>query len=402
MTLQADRAYAKTRVDLEQFERAAFAALRSFVPNFFRDGRDDTLYGHHLRGIAREMARQDYWNQYELFGHDPRYLNAADLLRQYGGPLRLNRNYPGTTQYDLDFKQMVLKLLEAYRLGATTKSIEKVIEAFTGESFEVEELFKSIGTYYDVSDRHAIRIGVKVAQTQAGITANVANDVARVRDLVVDLYTAIDLAKPAHVGINLTTVMGLDEDIDALVMAITDEVRIIMLLEEAEPGDPMLHQASFLDPKTPDTGLAPAIQNFVYQWFKNGTAIPGATGPDYTTPITALADNNTEFQVRIVDTPAAGAIKGLGTVWSQRAILTVHPTGTTPLPRSTKALPATQTSTGALVIHTEPFSRSVIEGQTVMFSVVAANRTTPGLLSPHLNRVWEVPGGDELRGLDLD
>lgn len=395
MTLQADASYAKSPVELELFEKAAFAALRSFVPNYYRDGREDTLWGLHLRGIASQAARLDFKSHYNVHGTDPALLNPADLMRRFAGPLFLNRNYPGTTQYDLELKAMILKLLEAYRMGAKTEAIQKVIEAFTGESYAVEELFKSIGTYYDVSDRHAIRIGVRVAQAQAGITANVANDVARVRDLVVDLYEAIDLCKPAHVGINLTTVMGLDEDIAARVAAITDELRIIMLLEEQEPGEPMLHQAPFLDGSTPNTGLGPAILNLTYQWLRDGVPIPGATDPDYILQSVTLDDDEAEISVRISD-PI------LGVIWSEQAVVRVSPSGTTPLPRAVKPAPALHAPTGTLTVTVQPFSRSVAEGAQVPFSVSARNATQPGLLSPHLNRAWEIPGGDELHGLDLD
>ena len=394
MTLQADASYAKSRVELENFEAAAFAALRAFVPNFYKDGRDDTLFGYHLRNIAAQAAKLDFQSHYNIHGANPALLNGADLLRRFGGPLFLNRNYPGTTQYDLDFKAMVLKLLDAYRKGATTEAIEGVIEAFTGETYGVEELFKSIGTYYDMSDRHAIRIGVRVAQAQAGITANIANDVARVRDLVVDLYDAIDLCKPAHVGINLTTVMGLDEDIAAKVAELTDELRIIMFLEEAEPGEPMLHQGPFLDPNTPNTGLAPAILDLTYQWLRDGEPIPDATGPDYMVTSAALSENDRKFSVRVQD-PI------LGTVWSEQAVLKVSPTGTGVLPKAPKALAPLHPTIGTLQVVSQPVSHSVIEGAEVIFSATVRNATRPGLLSPHLNRVWEVQS-DELHGLDLD
>jgi hypothetical protein len=394
VTLQADASYAKSRVELENFELAAFAALRAFVPNFYKDGREDTLFGAHLRNVAVPMAQLDFRSHYNVHGSNPALLNSADLLRRFGGPLFLNRNYPGKTQYDLDFKAMVLKLLDAYRHGATTAAIEKVIEAFTGENYGVEELFKSIGTYYDVSDRHAIRIGVRVAQAQEGITTNIANDVARVRDLVVDLYDAIDLCKPAHVGINLTTVMGLDEDIAAKVAELTDELRIIMFLEEAESGEPMLHQGPFLDPNTPNTGLAPAILALSYQWLRDGVPIPLATGPDYVIPSASLSENNQKFSVRVTD-PI------LGVIWSEQAVLKVSPTGTGVLPRAPKASAPLHEPTGTLKAVVQPVSHSVIEGAEVVFSVSVQNATQPGLLSPHLNRVWEIQS-DELHGLDLD
>lgn len=395
MTQQADAALALSPVDLELFERAAYAALRSFIPDFYRDGREDTLWGLHLRGIASQMARLDHRNHYNIYGSDPASLNAADLLRRFGGPLYLNRNYPGKTQYDQDFKAMVLKLLEAYREGAKASSIEKVIQAFTGESFGVEELFKSIGSYYDVSDRHAIRIGVRVAQAQEGITTNIASDVARVRDLVKDLYTAIDLAKPAHVGLNLTTIMGLDENISLFIIPeIQDELRIILLLEEAEPGDPMLHQGPHLSEATHNTGLAPAILNLTYQWYRNSQPILGATQPDYILPAVTLADHGAKFSVRAVD-PI------LGTVWSEQAVLQVSPTGTTPLPKTQKTSAPLQAPNGVLLVTVQPFSRSVLEGAEVPFSVSVRNATVPGLVSPHLNRVWEMES-DELHGLDVD
>ena len=393
MTLQADASYAKSPVELELFEKAAFAALRSYVPNYYRDGREDTFWGLLLRSISSQMARLDFKSHYNVYGADPSLLNPADIVRRFAGPLYLNRNYPGTTQYDLDLKAMILKLLDAYRLGATTTALQKVIEAFTGETYEVEELFKSIGTYYDVSDRHALRIGVKVAETQRGITTSTATDVARVRDLVTDLYDAIDLCKPAHVGINLTTVLGLDEDMGARITHITDEMRLIMLLEELEPGDPMLYQAPFRDKNTPDTGLAPAVLSLTYQWLRDGAPIAGANGPDYTLPATTLADTGAKISVKITD-PL------LGTFWSQQAVVTVTAVGAA-LPASTKPKAPAGTSTGTLVATLQPYSRSVHEGDPVAFAVAVQNATQPGLLSPHLNRVWEVVS-DELHGLDLD
>jgi hypothetical protein len=50
------------------------------------------------------------------------------------------------------------------------------------------------------------------------------------------------------------------------------------------------------------TGSAPLN----YQWLKNGTAIPGATSPSYTTPTAGGSDNNSQF--RAVVSNAAGTI----------------------------------------------------------------------------------------------
>ncbi|WP_158945101.1 immunoglobulin domain-containing protein [Granulicella sp. S190] len=48
-------------------------------------------------------------------------------------------------------------------------------------------------------------------------------------------------------------------------------------------------------------GTAP----LTYQWFKNGTLIPGATSSSYTTPATVIGDNNSQFTVTV--TNATGA-----------------------------------------------------------------------------------------------
>jgi hypothetical protein len=54
-----------------------------------------------------------------------------------------------------------------------------------------------------------------------------------------------------------------------------------------------------------------------YQWQKNGTNIPGATGPSYTTPVTTVGDNGSTFKVTV--TNAAGSAT------SNAATLTVNP-----------------------------------------------------------------------------
>src|SRR4029077_9720827 len=66
------------------------------------------------------------------------------------------------------------------------------------------------------------------------------------------------------------------------------------------------------------TGTAPLS----YQWRRNGTAIPGATGATYHTPATSSADNGAVFSVVISN--AAGSIS------SGNATLTVTP----PAPRT--------------------------------------------------------------------
>jgi hypothetical protein len=83
-----------------------------------------------------------------------------------------------------------------------------------------------------------------------------------------------------------------------------------------------------------------------YQWQKNGTTIAGATSASYTTPVTALSDNGSSFQVIVTNSA--------GSVTSPAAILTVTST------------------TGAPTITTQPVNQPVTVGRTATFSVTAA------------------------------
>src|ERR1700722_13265215 len=61
---------------------------------------------------------------------------------------------------------------------------------------------------------------------------------------------------------------------------------------------------------------ATGATSLTYQWWKNGTAVSGATSDSYTTPAASAADNSAQFQV---------VIKGpFGSTTSPSAVLTVH------------------------------------------------------------------------------
>ena len=87
-----------------------------------------------------------------------------------------------------------------------------------------------------------------------------------------------------------------------------------------------------------------------YQWKKNGTDIPGATGSSYTTPATVSADNAAVFTVVVSN--SAGGVNSSG------ATLTVT---------SAAVVPA---------ISTQPAAQTATEGQTATFSVTATG-TSP-------------------------
>jgi len=87
-----------------------------------------------------------------------------------------------------------------------------------------------------------------------------------------------------------------------------------------------------------------------YQWQKGTTNISGATSPSYTTPVTAMSDNGSTFQV-VVSNSA-------GSATSNPAMLNVTAAPVAPS------------------ITAQPSNRSVTVGQTATFTVVAAG-TSP-------------------------
>ncbi|WLT32486.1 kelch repeat-containing protein [Geothrix sp. PMB-07] len=92
------------------------------------------------------------------------------------------------------------------------------------------------------------------------------------------------------------------------------------------------------------TGFAP----FTYQWMKDGTPIPAATGASYTTPATGMADDGAQFSVRITNR--------LGSADSSSASLWVQ---------------------WAPAISSQPLDKSVVGGQSATFSVIANGKPTP-------------------------
>lgn len=253
--LNPDQLYLRSREDLLPYEDARFNSLIQAVANYYTTRNDQSRWGAFLRAIAQELGHVEYATAYSLVNKEPRFLTPPDIKRRWAGPLFVSRSYPNKSQFDLEFKLMIQRLLLAHQKGARVEAIRDVIFAYTGENVIVEELFKEIGLFFDVSDRNAIRVAVKVV---GATTAQDVNELNRLQVVTEDLYGAIDLIKPAHVGLNFTTVFGLDENLDELITEITDELRIYLRIVEEEPLDPMLIQAPIEDPNNPKTTIAPA------------------------------------------------------------------------------------------------------------------------------------------------
>ena len=266
-----DVTYIRTEEDLLQYTDARFNSLIQAAPNYYIVENSQSLWGDILYAVAKELSRLEYDYTYDIVAKQPIFLTPPDIKRRWAGPLYINRLYPTTdpVQYDLGYKMMLVHLISAYRMGATVASLEAIITAYTGLDIEVLELYKFIGQgFFDQSDRNAITVSVDVGGN------NPLDDVTqlnRLQAITNALYGAIDLGKPAHVGLEFKTVFGADEDLDSFVTegtdsyygtvnlnGITDRLSIVVRIVEVQPFNPMLWQAPDLLASTPRTGLGPS------------------------------------------------------------------------------------------------------------------------------------------------
>jgi len=260
-----DLLYQQSRESLLLLEDTRLFYLLQAVANYYSPRNDQPLWGTLLRAIAQELARLDYDYQYGIASKEPQYLTPPDIKRRFALPLYSSRLYPYPAQFDkgdctgrynslnnpVGYRDMLVDLLRAYNEGAIPQSIADVIYAYTGKSIVVEELYKEIGQgVYDQSDRNAIRVSVNVGGSNPLVDVQ---NLAQLQEIVQSLYQAIDLAKPAHVGLEFTTVFSEQEDIS---LRITDTLRIIIQQVELSPLDPMLWIAPIYDVKHPKTTLA--------------------------------------------------------------------------------------------------------------------------------------------------
>lgn len=260
-----DLLYQQSRESLLTLEDTRLFFLLAAVANYYLPRNDQPQWGTMMRAIAQEMARLDYDYQYDIAAKAPQYLTPPDIKREYAAPLHIKSAYPYPAQFDkgdftgpfnssdnpVGYRDMLVDLLKAYNEGAIPQSITDVIYAYTGKTITVVELYKLIGQgVYDQSDRNAIQVSVNVGGNNS--LTNIQS-LTQLQEIVQNLYGAIDLAKPAHVGLEFTTVFAETENVS---LSIKDTLRIIIRQVEAPPLDPMLWIAPIFNLKHPKTTLA--------------------------------------------------------------------------------------------------------------------------------------------------
>jgi hypothetical protein len=210
-----DELYLQPRENLLPYEDARFNSLIQGVANFYMTRNDQSTWGNCLRAIAMELSRFEYFYAYDLINKVPSYLTPPDIRRRWADPLYVSSYWPSPTQFDLNFKTMLVDLIAAYRMGSTAVGIQDVIFAYTGINIVVEQLYQFIGDgFYDQSDRNAIKVAVNVGGTNS---LQSLTSLIQLQAIIQSLYGAIDLAKAAHVGLEFTTVFGEGEDLDCLI-----------------------------------------------------------------------------------------------------------------------------------------------------------------------------------------
>ena len=263
MSINPDVLYLKQREGLLPYEDADFNYLMAQVPNSYLALNDSVLWGAFVRAVAQELARLDYDSAYDLVSLEPQFLTPPDIRRKYAAPLQVQSSFPADDQFDVGYRNMLVALLAAYPQGATLAAIEAVITAYTNLTVPVVELYKEIGNgYYDDTYRNTLL--VNIAATGANpVTQTVSADL--LATLSGDLYNAIDLAKPAHIGLEYAIVFSTGESIEALIQTMTDTLTIVFNNVETDGiGGQSLPPELIVSPwlKTePDTRLTAWGQN---------------------------------------------------------------------------------------------------------------------------------------------
>jgi hypothetical protein len=207
-----DLQYLKSRTDILNYEDSAFTSLISAVCDYYQTRNDQSIWGNMLRAVAQELAKLNYDYTYDTINKNPALLTPPDIRRRWAAPLYVSGSWPSPTQFDTTFKAMLVGLIAAYQLGATLKSIEEVIFAYTGINLQVIELYTLIGNgVYTVADSNTLKVSVDVGGSQP-LSSIVS--ISQLQQIIASLYGAVDLAKPAHVGLEFNAVFSEGDTLD--------------------------------------------------------------------------------------------------------------------------------------------------------------------------------------------
>ena len=220
-----DLLYLPSRETLLLLEDTRLYYVLQTVANYYLPRNDQPIWGALIRAIAQEMARLDYDYQYDIVATNPQYLTPPDIKRRFAAPLHVSSVYPYIDQFDkgdfsgydlflrntVGYRDMLVDLIKAYGMGATAASLAAVVYAYTGKSVPVVELYTLIGLgVYDQSDRNTVTVGVNIGGSNPLVDIE---NLSQLSEIIQSLYGALDLAKPAHVGLELTTVFVEGEDL---------------------------------------------------------------------------------------------------------------------------------------------------------------------------------------------
>lgn len=160
---RADIPYTPDRIGLLPYEDRIFNAFVAAIPDYYTHPNDQSTFGKMLRSFAKEQARLEYSYQASMLAHSQRFQSPPDLKRNYAQLLHVDRKFPYAGSSDLDYRTMILKLIEAYAQGATPAGMRAVIDAYTSYPTVVQEGFKRIadGTG-DVSDRNTLYVSIQL------------------------------------------------------------------------------------------------------------------------------------------------------------------------------------------------------------------------------------------------
>src|SRR5580658_3074985 len=114
-----DELYLQPRENLLPYEDARLNSLIQSVANFYMTRNDQSTWGNVLRAIAMELSRLEYFYAYDLINKIPSYLTPPDIRRRWADPCYVSSYWPSPTQFDIDFKTMIVDLIAAYRMGST-------------------------------------------------------------------------------------------------------------------------------------------------------------------------------------------------------------------------------------------------------------------------------------------